>query len=692
MKFMLCLLFIILGINSSAFSDSEAIKTGDKNNAYDWPSVGGTYGEQHYSALQDIDSKNINKLGLAWSLDIPGAVSIEATPLVVNGVIYFTTSESVVYAADARTGKVLWRHDPEVWRVAGKRLRNLFHVNRGVAYWKGRIYFGSFDGRLIALDAKSGSKVWEVMTLDEFPTGFITGAPRAFNDKIIIGNGGAESGRARGFVTAYDARTGEKLWRFFTVPGDPSQGFENKAMAMAAKTWTGEWWKFGGGGTVWNAMTYDPEFNRIYLGTGNGTPWNRKIRSPGGGDNLFLCSIVALDADTGEYVWHYQTTPGESWDYNSSMDITLADLKINGAMKKVILHAPKNGFFYVIDRTSGKLISAEKIGKVTWAEKIDIASGRPIENPEARSPNGALVWPSSTGMHNWQAMSFNPTTGLVYLPKTEMPQYYSDANLDKAAWKLSPNFYRNTGYNPLELDVDSPPPAHIKLSAALLAWNPVTQTKAWEVPMAGLWNGGTLTTAGNLVFHGNATGEFAAYDASSGTMLWSFSAGLGIVAAPVTYKLGDTQYVTIAVGWGGSLSGAFGIGVAQHGWNYGKQPRRLLTFALNGNAVLPKTPAPEIAIPIDDAALAIDSAEASKGRALFNTSCALCHGWEGVAGGTAPDLRASPIALNQKSFAFVLKAGPLESRGMPKFDDLSDTEIKQLHQFLRDRARKDIKK
>jgi quinohemoprotein ethanol dehydrogenase len=679
-------------LNASAAANSETAKLADEGNTRDWLSVGRTYSEQHYSPLADINSKNVSGLGLKWALDIPGAVSLEATPLVVDGVIYFTSSESVAYAVDARTGKQLWRYDPEVWRVAGKRLRNMYHVNRGMAYWKGRVYFGSFDGRLIALDTKTGHKAWEVMTLDEFPTGFITGAPRAFNDKVIIGNGGAESGKARGFVTAYDTTSGKKLWRFYTVPGEPAKGFENKAMEMAAKTWTGEWWKFGGGGTVWNAMTYDPEFNRIYLGVGNGTPWNRKVRSPEGGDNLFLCSVVALDADTGEYVWHYQTTPGESWDYNSSMDMTLAELKIDGEMRKVILHAPKNGFFYVIDRTTGKLISAEKIAKATWAEKVDLTTGKPVENPDARVPNGgALVWPGAVGAHNWQAMSFNPNTGLVYIPKLEMPMYYSDAHIDKATWKLTPNFDRNSGYDVPVFDVDAPPPSDIKISAALLAWNPVTQSKAWEVPMAGLWNGGTLSTAGNLVFQGNATGEFAAYDAVTGEKRWSQSAGLGIVGAPVTYKLGTTQYVSILVGWGGSLPGV-GVGVNQHGWNYGKQPRRLLTFALDGKAKLPPTPAPEIVVPLDDPALQIDDNEAQKGRTVFNTSCAACHGWEAIAGGAAPDLRASPIAFRLESFSLLLKTGPLMSRGMAKFDDLTDEQIRQLHQFLRLRARKALGK
>lgn len=672
-----------------AKSSAETARIADESNTSDWLSFGRTYSERFFSPLRDINVQNVAGLGLSWSMDVPDSASLEATPLVVKGVIYFTTSESAVYAVDARSGKQLWRYDPEVWRHGGKRLRNIFHVNRGVAFWKGRLYLGALDGRLIALDAKKGSKVWEVQTLGEFPSGYITGAPRVFNDKVIIGFGGAEVGKARGFVTAYDTRTGKQLWRFYVIPGDPAKGFENKAMALASTTWTGEWWKFGGGGTVWNSMTYDPELNRIYLGTGNGTPWNRKVRSPEGGDNLFLCSVVALDADTGEYVWHYQTTPGESWDFNSSMDMTLADLKINGEMRKVILHAPKNGFFYVIDRQSGKLISAEKLGKVTWAEKVDLATGRPVESPGIRD-RVAFFWPGMMGKHNWQPMSFNPITGLVYIPTLDMPGFYSDANTDLKSWRLKPDTFNN-GYDPMLIDVDSPPPSDMKFSGALIAWDPVKMRKVWEVPMPGLWNGGTLSTAGNLVFQGNAAGEFAAYDATSGAKLWSMPTGLGIIAAPITYKLGGKQYVSVLVGWGGAL-GAFGVNVRQHGWEYGKQPRRLLTFVLDGTAKLPPTPPPEIAVPIDDPNLVIDEAAATKGRVLFSIGCPHCHGVEAIGGGSASDLRASPISLKLSNFSAFLKEGPSQAQGMPKYDDLTDDEIRQIHMFIRQRARKDVAK
>jgi quinohemoprotein ethanol dehydrogenase len=369
--------------------------------------------------------------------------------------------------------------------------------NRGIAFWKGHVLVATVDGRLISVDAKTGQPVWSVETIDPKNPLFISGAPRVFRDKVIIGNGGTEWGAARGYVSAYDVATGKMVWRFYTVPGNPANGFEDDTQAMAAKTWKGEWWKHGGGGTVWHGMTYDPEFNRVYIGTGNGSPWNRNIRSPGGGDNLFLCSIVALDADTGKYAWHYQTTPGETWDYNSNMDIVLADLTIAGKPVKALLHAPKNGFFYVIDRSTGKLISAEKIGKVDWAESIDLKTGRPVERKGARYEDGQeLVWPSPFGIHNWHAMSFNPNTGLAYIPVMELPGMFTDKGIDKSIWQ-SPNFSIDPGVEFARDDI----PVNAG-TGALRAWDPVAQKLRWEVKLPGVWNPGTLTTGGNLVIQG----------------------------------------------------------------------------------------------------------------------------------------------------------------------------------------------
>jgi quinohemoprotein ethanol dehydrogenase len=682
----MCALLLATALATQAATRVDTRAIADEQRSDGWLSYGRSYSEQRFSPLAEINADTAATLGLAWYLDLPGVNSLEATPLMVDGMLYFSAHNSVVFAVDARNGTLRWRYDPEVWRHAGKRLRQLFPANRGVAFWKGRVYVGTYDGRLIALDARSGKQVWSTQTLADGATGYISGAPRAFDGMVIIGQGGTEAGASRGYVTAYDAATGKQRWRFYTVPGNPAKGFENAAMAAAANTWSGEWWKHGGGGTPWNAITYDPEFDRVYIGTGNGAPWNHKVRSPEGGDNLFVCSIVALDAKSGEYVWHYQTNPGETWDYTSTQDIVLADLAIGTTMRKVIMHAPKNGFFYVIDRADGKLISAEKLGKVTWAERIDLGTGRPVENPEARFPTGAgLVYPSGAGLHNWQAMSFSPRTGLVYVPTVEMPQYYSDKSIDRANWQARP-FAFNTGYDVIDVEGLG----EVKISGSLLAWDPVAQRKVWEAPLPGFWNGGTLTTAGELVFQGNAGGEFAAYHARSGAKVWSSNVGHGIVAAPITYQLDDTQYVAILSGWGGTLAGMFGLGTAPYGWLYGQQPRRLLVYALNGKAQLPISPKADAPTVLDDRALVIDEALAAAGKQLFNSGCQSCHGFMAVAGGVAPDVRASALALDYQAFHTLLVQGGLEARGMPKYDDLTDAEIRGLFMYIRQRARADL--
>ena len=364
--------FIVLGLMICMSSQPSAGETivndaslADEKDGKNWLSYGRTYSEQRFSPLDQISADSVKRLGLEWHMDLPNDRSLVGTPIVVDGVMFFEGSFNFLYAIDAKTGKTLWTYDPKVIEHAGDRLRVMWDTSRGVAYWENKVYLATLDGRLIAVDADNGKEVWSVMTVDPRKALFITGAPKVFRGKVIIGNGGTEWGAARGYATAYDATTGEMAWRFWVVPGNPADGFENKAMEMAAETWNGEWWKFGGGGNIWNGITYDPEFNAVYIGTGNGSPWNRKIRSPGGGDNLFLCSIVALDADTGEYRWHYQTTPGETWDYNSNMDIVLADLPRGDQTIKALLHAPKNGFFYIINRATGELLSAEKFGKVT---------------------------------------------------------------------------------------------------------------------------------------------------------------------------------------------------------------------------------------------------------------------------------------------------------------------------------------
>jgi quinohemoprotein ethanol dehydrogenase len=667
-------LTLFAGLASATTIDNAALN--DEQDGRNWAAWGRTFSEQRFSPLDQINTETVGRLGLAWSMEVPDVWNVSTQPLAVDGTIYFAAGYSVIHAVDALSGQLLWKYDPKVDPI---KMRMAWG-SRGMAYWNGKVYAGVQDGRLYALDARTGELVWETQTTEPGDNRYITGAPRVFNGKIIIGHGGADFGHVRGYVTVYDAETGQQDWRWYAVPGNPADGFESPELEMAAKTWTGEWWKFGGGGTVWNAMTYDPELNRIYLGTGNGSPWNHKLRSPDGGDNLFLCSVVALDADTGEYVWHYQTTPGESWDFNSTMDMVLATIEIDGKSRKVLMHAPKNGFFYVIDRETGKLISAEKLGKVTWADHIDMATGRPVEVPGARYENGeALIWPGSGGMHNWHPMAFSPDTGLVYIPTRELAGYYNDEGRDPRTWKMTPGDVMGLkGF----FD-DIPKEAG---SSALLAWDPAHQKKVWEQPTPGATNGGVIVTHGGLVFQGRADGRFVANDAATGAELWSHDMGVGTQAPPMSFEVDGKQYVSILAGWGGAPS-LLGSLSAQHGWVGRQYPRRLLTFALDGKAVLPTSPAPIAKVePIDDPAFVVDPTLAEQGKQLYSR-CVICHGTAAVAGGYAPDLRASPIPLSTEAFKAIVHDGGLLARGMPVFPELSDEDLDSLRHYIRERAR-----
>jgi quinohemoprotein ethanol dehydrogenase len=649
------------------------IRLADERQADDWLAYGRTHREQRFSPLTEIDADSVARLRPHWFLDLPDDVGLTATPLVVDGVLYFTGTMNVVRAVDAATGRLLWRHDPEVGReVAGRRKIGWLH-SRGLAYSQGRIFSATWDGRLLALDAKTGRVLWSTRTFGLDEALYITGAPKAFKDKVLIGNGGTENGPTRGFVTAYDAATGRQAWRFHIVPGNPAAGFENDAMAMAAKTWTGEWWRHGGGGNAWHGFTYDPEFDALYIGTGNGSPWNRLIRSPGGGDNLFLCSIVALDPDTGAYRWHYQTTPGETWDYNSSMDIVLADLPVAGRTLQAILHAPKNGFFYVLDRATGKLVSAEPFAETTWATHVDPTTGRPVEVPGARYENApARIAPAPLGAHNWQPMAYHPGTGLVYIPTQHDAVTFSDAGIDRATWRNQP-FQLGLGVVTAR-EPSAPPP-----TGSLQAWDPLRRKRVWSVPLKTFWNGGTLATAGNLVFQGAADGKLTAYRATDGAVRWTFDAGLGISAPPITYRVGGRQFVALLVGWGGGYAGTTDSGL---GWAYGAHTRRLIAFSLEGRAVVPAQPPPVIAVPLTPPDFTVDPAQARAGGMVY-LDCVMCHGRSAKAGGMAPDLRASAIPLSFEALADVVRTGSRVARGMPAFPTLTDENLRALMHYLR---------
>jgi quinohemoprotein ethanol dehydrogenase len=647
-----------------------------KNNAAtskDWPTVGLDFGETRFSKLDQINAGNVKNLGLAWSYDLDSARGVEATPIVVDGIMYVTAPWSIVHAIDARTGKKIWTFDPEVARDKGYR-GCCDVVNRGVALHKGKVFVGAYDGRLIALDAASGKKVWEKDTIIDHKHSYtITGAPRVANGKVIIGNGGAEYG-VRGYVTAYDAETGNQAWRWFVVPGDPSKPYEDESTAAAAKTWdpAGNYWVNGGGGTVWDSITFDPDLNMVYLGTGNGSPWNRNLRSPAGGDNLYLASIVALNADTGKYLWHYQETPGDNWDYTSTQPMILADLTIDGQPRKVILHAPKNGFFFVIDRTNGKFISAKNFVDVNWATGYD-ANGRPIEVAEARSPDKPFdSIPGPYGAHNWHPMSFNPNTGLVYLPAQNIPTNLTGQKSWKHDAKQPGEFMGNLGWN-VGYAINATPPK-APMFGRLIAWDPVKQKEAWRQEHVSPWNGGTLTTAGNLVFQGTADGRFVAYNATTGEKLWDSPTGTGVVAAASTYMIDGKQYVSVAVGWGG----VYGVTARATEHN---NPGTVYTFAVDGKAPLPAFTKYQMENLLSG--VKYDPADVAPGTLLYVSNCAICHGVPGVdKGGNVRNLAyvgADPIR-NLKAVVF---SDAYTARGMPNFTGkLSDDDVVKLTAFI----------
>ena len=646
--------------------------TNAERDAAKWLSYGRTYSEQRFSPLSKITADNAKQLGLAWYAELDTNRGQQATPLVIDGVMYVSTAWSMVKAYDAATGKLLWSYDPEVPRALGVE-GCCDVVNRGVAAWNGKIYVGAFDGRLVALDARTGKPVWSVKTGDQKHL-TITQAPRVVKGRVVIGMSGGEYG-IRGYISAYDAETGKLAWRFYTVPGDPSKPFENKAMAMAAKTWSGEWWKLGGGGTVWDAISYDPDLNLVYFGVGNGVEWARNYRTASKGDNLFLSSIVALNADTGAYVWHYQATPGEEWDFDAVQQLILADLTIDGTPRKVLMQANKNGFFYVLDRRNGKLISATAFVPVSWASGVDAKTGRPIEKPGIRyDQTGKPVdmAPGALGGHSWHPMAYNPKTGLVYIPAQE----------------IGMRFMPVQGFVPSEIgwNIGVATTNKPQTKGYLVAWDPVRRKEVWRVGYAGPWNGGTLTTAGNLVVQGDAAGSFNIYRADTGEKLWSTPTQSAVMAGPMTYEVNGEQYIAVMSGWGGAFPLLEGKEAARSG-NL-RNISRVLAFKIGGAATLPEA-APMQQLALNPPPANADAGTVTAGEQLFGRYCSGCHGENAVGGGVVPDLRASTFLGNDFFYEIVLN-GAMKDAGMAPFKGvLEQKDAAAIRAYLIKRANED---
>ena len=662
--------------------NDQRIIDAQRNEPGSWLTYGQTYKEQRFSELTQINRSNIAELNLAWSKPIGDYnMRMQGTPLVVDGVMYVSNGWSVIYALNATNGEEIWRHDPEVDRsYAALACCGPAH-NRGVAVYDGKVFVGTFDGRLIAVDANTGEELWDIDTW--IPEGLgrfnITGAPRAAAGKVVIGQGSGESGHRRGYVTAYDTDTGEVAWRFFLVPGNPNEPFEHPEMELAAQTWGGEWWKYGGGGTAWNSLVYDEEFNSLYVGVGNGAPWPREIRSPGGGDDLFLSTIISLNMDTGRMNWYYQTTPGDNWDYSSAMDMTIGEIEFSGEMRQVLLQAPKNGFFYVLDRNNGELLRAlPYTDGIDWATHVDMETGRPVENPDVvYEVEPQWIMPANSGAHNWEPQSWDNEQGLMYFYYHDIANFYS---LDEGFVETGSYEIRERGlslgwgegeYRRRLIEQAGPRPDS---QAYIGAFDPITGTYKWRHPLESDYNGGVVATRGNILFHPEGTGEFSARDTSNGELLWRFKApGSFRSTSVITYQINGTQYVTTmmngnrAIDMGGTV----------------------LTFKLNGDAELQ---IPEIAVAelpdLPDTDFTLE--QVREGDTLYHAQCSSCHGGIGIADEVAivaPDLRLMSLDSHSQMETIVLQGSRVQ-QGMPDFENtINKDELESIRAFVVTQAR-----
>jgi PQQ-dependent dehydrogenase (methanol/ethanol family) len=652
-----------------------------------WMAAGRTYSEQHYSPLLSINRGNVSKLGLAWFADVDTERGQESTPVMVDRVLYFTTAWSKVFAYDAKTGRKLWSYDPKVDPSIGA-IACCDVVNRGVAIWKGKIYVGALDGRLIALNGKTGAKIWSVQTTDLKAPYTVTQAPRIVKGMVIIGNGGAEY-TCRGYVSAYDAETGKLKWRFYTVPAKPGDPTNTPMLKRAAKTWHGDFWKFGGGATVWDAILYDPRTDLVYFGTGNGLSWSQNIRSPGGGDNLFVSSIIAVHAESGKYAWHFQEVPGDEWDYDVTNPLMTADLKIKGVRRHVLMQAPKTGFFYVWDAASGRLISAEKFAPLNWASKIDRNTGRPVENPDARYTDikAAIVEPAPLGAHNWHPMAYSPKTGLVYIPVTERTTGFQGA--DPKTFQVKARVYNTATVSFSNKITDlygkSGAPQRGDVRSYLQAYDPVAQKEVWRAADKDFGPHGVMVTASNLVFSGDWSGRFNAFDATTGDKVWSAPTQADVVAAPSTYVIDREQYIAVLVGARGLPADQ-----ARTSPTSGNNSR-LLVYKLNGRATLPSKPiAGSVAGKVLDPPLLTGTNEqVIDGETAYGRYCSGCHGAGAVADKSIPDLRYSPAIRTLRNWDQIVLDGARAEKGMVSFKNvLADGQAEAIYHFIVSQANK----
>ena len=655
-------------LNASRFVGAD----GERDN---WLIYGRTYNENRFSPLTQINRDSVARLKLAWYADLGAdARGQESTPLVADGVMYATSSWSIVLALDAATGTVRWQYDPKVPREWGVNAC-CDVVNRGVALWEDMVYVGTLDGRLVALSARDGHFLWETTIIDRSERASITGAPRIINGKVFIGSGGGEFG-ARGRLISVDARTGAILWRTFTVPGNPANRPENLHLPKAAKTWTGDWWQFGGGGMAWDAMAYDPALDILYVGTGNGSPWPQSIRSPKGGDNLYVSSILAMRGETGELLWYYQTTPGDEWGYDAASQLILADLRVGGQMRLVVMQASSNGFFYVLDRTNGQLLSATPFVPTTWARSVDLRTGRPVEDPKARysrTGRSFAAQPGPRGAHSWQPMTFNPTTSLVYIPAQ-----LNAAQLSVSKEPLASRYRLATGVtitHPKDLTPDT---------SELIAWDPIQERARWVIERDTPVASGVLSTAGGLVFQGTSTGSLEAFDAETGKRLGQTNAGSPVLAAPISYAVSGTQYIAVVAGAGGAsmLDG----GTAMANQSTAGSRARILVYSLQGKSVLPQQHSAPTAANLDMRSPP-DSKLVAKGEGIYAANCARCHGRETVNAGPLTPLTSSAALIDAKQWNLIAFAGLLGAKGMPGFmGDLKPDDVEAVRTYVLQQA------